>query len=188
MVYRARYAVNYVRAQGLVVWDTLPQYADSLMYPPEINPTPYPGQNDNVTFASATKGGAYHAGPGALVVNGVSVPPNSVYWNLGNVDEGVTDLLTFTVATRNGTLEGTTLTNRAFATAANAGTSQSQPVVTVIRSVSRPSITKVGARVSSSSTTNGARSPARPTVSALEHATTATRRCTTRWSMTTCPG
>ncbi len=144
IVYRVRYSVNYVRAQDLVIWDTLPQYPGSLTYPTEISPTPYPGQNDNLTFVSATKGGLYNPGPAAIVVAGVTVPPNSVYWNLGNVAEGTTDLLNFTLATRNGTLDMTTVANQAHVDAANAAPSQSQTVVTTIRSTPAPSLIKGG--------------------------------------------
>jgi len=142
IVYRVRYAVNYVRAQNLVVWDRLPQHPDSLQYPVELSPTPYPGQDDSPAFVSATKGGQYHPGPGPLLVSGVSVPANSVYWSFASVDEGVTDLLTFTVATRHGTLDGTRVTNRAFASAANATSVESPIVVTAIRSVPSPFLDK----------------------------------------------
>ena len=37
-----------------------------------------------------------------IVVNGVTVPGNSVYWDLGVVPEGTTDLLSFTAATKPG--------------------------------------------------------------------------------------
>lgn len=144
IVYSIRYSVNFVEAVNLVVWDTLPHYSKSLAYPAEISPTPYPGQNDNPAFVSATKGGMYHAGPTPLMVNGVIVPANSVYWNLHNVDEGITDLLSFTMATRNGTLDGTTVTNQASIAAANAVPTQSQRVVTTIRSAPAPSIVKSG--------------------------------------------
>jgi hypothetical protein len=144
LVYRVRYSVNYVRAQGLVVWDTLPQYPGSLTYPTEISPTPYPGQNDNLTFVTATAGGLYNPGPAPIVVSGVTVPANSVYWNLGNVAEGTTDLLTFTAASKNGSLDGTIVANQARADAANADPSQSQVVVTAIRSTPSPSLSKQG--------------------------------------------
>jgi uncharacterized repeat protein (TIGR01451 family) len=142
--YRLRYSVNYVRAENLVVWDKLPEYPDSLAYPTEINPTPYPGQDDKPLFLSATKGGLYHAGPGALLVDGVSVPAHSAYWRLATVDEGVTDMLQFTVSTRNGTLDGTRFTNYAHVAAANAPPTTSPPVITAVRATPLPSITKDG--------------------------------------------
>ena len=144
ITYELRYSVSYVEARELVVWDTLPNYPGSLTYPPEISPTPYPGQNDNLMFDSATRNGLYHAGPGALVVNGVSVPPNSVYWNLATVAEGITDLLSFKVATKIGTLDLTRTTNCAYAKAANSVTITSSCVVTTIRSTPGPRVIKNG--------------------------------------------
>ena len=87
IVYDLRYSASYVEAENLVVWDTLPSYgAGTLVLPGPL----HGGQNDDLTFVSANKGGLYTAS--GLVVNGVTVPANSVYWSLGVVPEGTTDL------------------------------------------------------------------------------------------------
>ena len=139
IVYSIRYSVNFVEAHNLVVWDTLPSFANgTLTYPTG----PYSGQNDNPLFVSANKGGQYNPGPGSISVSGVTIPANTVYWVLGLVPEGTTDLLNITVATRNGTLNGTILENHANLDADNSPPRQSGPVTTVIGSAPSPFIDK----------------------------------------------
>ncbi|HSO83818.1 hypothetical protein, partial [Thiocapsa sp.] len=128
--YRINYSVAFVGATDLVVWDTLP----AMTYPADF------GQNDNVTFVSATKGGQFT--PTAMTVKGVDIPANSVYWDLGAVPEGTTDTVLFTVRTRNGTLDGSVQPNTASADAANADPAVSAPVETIIRSQPSPQIQK----------------------------------------------
>ncbi|MBK8092689.1 MAG: DUF11 domain-containing protein [Verrucomicrobiaceae bacterium] len=133
--YRIRYSTSFVEARDLVVWDTLPNTAsNTITYPASY------GQNDNVTFVSATGGGVYTAT--ALTVKGVSIPANSVYWDLGTKKEGTTDTLTFSVKTRNGTLNGTTVSNQALADAANAAAVTSQVVVTTVTALPAPLLEK----------------------------------------------
>ena len=139
IVYSIRYSVNFVEARNLVVWDTLPSLPNgTLTYPPG----PYYGQDDSPLFVSANKGGQYHPGPGSISVSGVTIPANTVYWVLGTVSEGTTDLLNVTVATRNGTLDGTTVRNVARLDADNAAPLASAPVVTTIGSEPSPFIDK----------------------------------------------
>lgn len=136
IVYGIRYSVSYVAAQNLVIYDTLASGAAGTL----VYPTQY-GQNDDLMFVTANKGGQYTAG--GITVNGVPVPANSVYWNLGNVAEGITDLLSVTVATKNGTLDGTLATNCAYARVAGASAaSATSCVVTVIHSAPAPLIRK----------------------------------------------
>ena len=135
IVYRVRYSVSYVEAQDVVVWDRLPNTAQATMtYPLDY------GQDDNVTFVSATAGGQYTAS--ATTVKGIAVPANSVYWDLGTKPEGTTETLTFVVKTKNGTLDSSAVTNTASADAANASPVSSAVVPTVIRSVPVPAIRK----------------------------------------------
>jgi uncharacterized repeat protein (TIGR01451 family) len=136
IVYGIRYSVNYVAAQKLVIYDSLASgAAGTLVYPV----AQYPGQNDDLAFVTANKGGQYTSA--GMLVDGVAVPPNSVFWKLGDVAEGVTDLLSVTVATKNGTLNGTRATNCAYAAAANAASATSC-VVTVIHSAPAPLLRK----------------------------------------------
>ncbi|MCB1228446.1 MAG: DUF11 domain-containing protein, partial [Verrucomicrobiales bacterium] len=133
--YRIRYSTSFVAAKDLVVWDRLPNTAQgTVTYPQNF------GQNDNPVYVSATSNGQYTAS--AITVKGVSIPANSVYWDLGTVAEGTTDTLTFTLKTLNGTLDGTTLSNQAHADAANAAAVDSSTTNTVIRSVPAPTIKK----------------------------------------------
>lgn len=85
---------------------------DSVIYPTDY------GQRDEAIFVSASDGGQYNASA-PIIVNGVTIPSNTVYWDLGNVEEGITDVLTMTVYAPNGTLDGTLFSNRAFAAAMN---------------------------------------------------------------------
>lgn len=134
IVYSVRYSVNFVEARNLVVVAPLPSHAAGTM----TYPTAY-GQDDDVTYVTANKGGMHlpKSSP-AIVMSGVTIPPNSVYWILGTVPEGTTDLLSVTVATKNGTLNLATVANRAHIYADNSPPLQSSPVVTTIHSEPSP--------------------------------------------------
>ena len=137
IVYQLRYSVNFVQAENLVIYDTLPHTTDGTV----IYPTDY-GQNDNPTFGSGTKNPQYWNGPGPLLVDGVSVPARSVYWQLGTVAEGVTDVIRLTLNSKNGTLDGTTVDNTFHAFASNGDPVQSGVERTTITSQPAPNIYK----------------------------------------------
>ncbi len=133
--YHIRYSVNFVKASELVIWDKLPNQGDGSV----VLPTDY-GQDDSSTFVSASSGGQYT--PTAITVKGIDIPANSVYWDLGDVDEGFTDLLDYSVRSPNGTLDHTVYSNRVFAAASNADTNYTDYVPTVITSTPHPVIDK----------------------------------------------
>ena len=141
IAYRIRYSVNNVEAENLVVWDKLPRKADGTMtYPADY------GQNDDVTFVEASRGGVYTETP--VTVHGVQIPADSVYWDLGTKPEGTTETLWFTVRTRNGTLNGSQTSNRAVAVVANITTVNTVAVQTRIDSQPAPTVNKrVGAGI-----------------------------------------
>ena len=135
ITYRLRYSVSYVDAQDLVVWDRLPHTAQGTM----TYPTDY-GQNDNLTFVQASDGGQFTST--AITVKGVNIPAGSVYWDLGNKPAGTTATLLLTLKSKNGTLDGTQVTNSFSADAANAAQIASDSVATTITSVPAPKIQK----------------------------------------------
>ncbi len=97
---RVRVSVSYVDATDLVVW--APISAGVVANDP--------GQAPNVTFLSASQGGRYHPGPGPLTVHNASVPPGSVWWDLGDKAAGNAFSVTFKYRSPTGTLDGTSYT------------------------------------------------------------------------------
>ena len=155
LVYDIRYSVSHVDAQDLILWDTLPSFADgTLNYPGAPSPDPnapppsipYAGQNDDPVFVAATGGGMYHPGPGNLsVVSGsttYSIPPNSVYWVLDEINSGTTSTLQVSIAPPNGTVDGTELSNQAHAELINGQNIDSQTTLTIVTSDPDPTIDK----------------------------------------------
>lgn len=130
---RVRVAVSLVRAENLVVWSPLTTpVADQfgLTYPLQFR-----GASNNGQYAAAN-----------TVVGGVTVPANSVYWNMGPVDAGNTFVVSYNVAPPTGARNGTTYSATAEARASNAAPSvapaavatatQSSPAPIVRKSVS----------------------------------------------------
>ena len=141
-VYFIRYSVNFVEAKGLVLWDPLPLAIDGTV----IYPTEY-GQSDDPTFVSATGGGLLWSGPGDLDVKGdgsILVPEHSVYWDLGDVAQGVTEVLAISLKSPNGSLDGTVYSNQFFAAASNAQSEASALVSTTVQSIPSPQLDKRG--------------------------------------------
>ncbi len=135
VVHEISLSVSFVEARGLVVYDTLPHTdVGTVTYPYDY------GQDDNPTFESATNGGQYSAA--GLVVSGVTVPPNSVYWDLGTIPEGTTTILRMNIDSKNGTLNGTVYENTVRAEASNAVAAASNTVTTTITSSPRPGVSK----------------------------------------------
>lgn len=97
------YSNSYVDATGVVVWMELPTYLNGSI----TNYTSAYNQNPQTSFSSATAGGLYTAG--GLTINGVNIPPNSVYWNLGTVSAGRAGTLVARINTSSGWENGMTL-------------------------------------------------------------------------------
>ncbi len=118
MTFRVGVSASFVDAKDVVV----------------VAPLPTPGANDtaqdtSVSFVSATQGGQV-TGAAPLTVHGVTVPANSVYWDLGTRHAGETFGLFFTVRTNQGLLDQMTYTSSAQAFASN-GAPASAPEATV---------------------------------------------------------
>jgi len=84
-------SVSFVNATGYVAYATVTA-VDNDRY----------SQNPLIGFSSATDGGVYHAGPGPLVVQGVSVPARSVYWSVPSQQAGKTYAYYASFTTPNG--------------------------------------------------------------------------------------
>jgi len=111
--FRVRASVSFVATEGLVVWVPMPTGtlpADAL--------AAGLGQNVTPEFVRAASGGLFT--PAALVVDGVSIPDNSVYWRLGDRRAGDTFQLSFVVRPPQGTLAGTLYKAKAHGLAGNA--------------------------------------------------------------------
>jgi len=120
---RVRVAVSLVRAEKLVVWAPLTTPAADQF-----------GRSYPLEFRGASNSGLYAAS--ATVVNGTTVPANSVYWNLGDVDPGSTFVVSYNIAPPVGTLNGTTYTTTGEARAANASPAAAPSSVTTATSSS----------------------------------------------------
>ncbi|YCM45720.1 SdrD B-like domain-containing protein [Verrucomicrobiaceae bacterium 227] len=133
--YRVRYSVSFVQAEDLVIYDQLPHTDDGTMtYPVDY------GQNDNLSFVTASSGGQYTAT--AITVKGVAIPAKSVYWDLGTKPQGATEILTFVLRSKNGTINGSAVQNTANADASNASAVVSNTTNTIITSSPKPSLNK----------------------------------------------
>lgn len=108
--WRFPFSVSNVTARDTVVYVPLP---DGTHAAPDF------GQDARLVFISASGGGRYHPGPGPLVVDGVSVPARSVYWELGDVRFGSSFPLTLTAQIPSGTLDQTSYVLTARGRASN---------------------------------------------------------------------
>jgi uncharacterized repeat protein (TIGR01451 family) len=97
------YSNSFVDATGVVVWMELPTYLNGSV----TNYTSAYNQNPQTSFSSATGGGVYTAG--GATINGINVPANSVYWNLGTVTAGRSGTLVARINTSSGWENGMVL-------------------------------------------------------------------------------
>lgn len=136
---RVLISVGVEAAQSVVIWVKLPDHGSpSLVYPSATHPTaPYPGQNDEPTFISATRSGQFTSSE--IMVSGITIPARSVYWTSASLSSGSTFSFSTILRAKPGTLQGTIFKITAFAAASN---------VTSVQSVERT------ATVSATSTAN----------------------------------
>ena len=118
--YKISYSVSFVDSQNVVIYAPLPTAS---------NQTPAFGQNLGLVFDMADNGGQYTAT--AITVNGVNIPANSVYWNLGNLPAGSAGMLSYSLKTQNGWENGTTYAAQAVVTATGAQTKQGSATTTI---------------------------------------------------------
>jgi len=145
LVYSFLYSLSYSDDSQVVAW---------LPMPTAVGGSYHAGYGQDVVLdgdnvVSISNSGQYTAI--AIVVNGVDVPANSVYWDLGNVSSGTTDTLTVKLKTDNGLEDGLKYEGNAHidSLAANevisdvdSSTAGNQPFVTEVNSVSRPYVEK----------------------------------------------
>ena len=109
ITYELQYSVSYENTNNTVLWVEIPELP--------MNQT---GSNAGITGYTGAPGVHFYGQDAALspifenatddgvftetgaVVAGISIPPNSVYWNLGSVPSGTTETLQFTIGTLNG--------------------------------------------------------------------------------------
>lgn len=142
LVYRLRYSVNFVQANDLVIWDTLPTNSGGVVYADDYGQDDAPLPRDTNILAKASAGARFWAGPGTTNVHGATIPANSIYWVLGDVPEGTTRILQFVMNSPEGTLDGTLYENDFEAVATNGAQVISATATTLIASVATPSIEK----------------------------------------------
>ncbi len=124
-------SVSFVNATGYVAYTTFTA-VDNDRYL----------QNPSLTFFSATEGGQWNPGPGALVVDGVSVPARSVYWTNASQEAGKTYAYYASFQTPNGLVRELELDFKGAAYASNATGVTTPTRTTVIESAPRTGIIK----------------------------------------------
>jgi hypothetical protein len=134
--YRIRYSVSNENAINIVTWLKLADHdSPQLIYPTSVHPdAPYPGQNDQLEFVSATDGGRYTATD--IAVFGTTIPANSIYWTRNVGTFGSTFVHTATLRIKAGALSGTQFITQCFSKAENSNLAES-PNYTSTASASR---------------------------------------------------
>ncbi|MCB9809822.1 DUF11 domain-containing protein [Candidatus Peribacteria bacterium] len=144
--YNVQYSVSYSQDSGVVLWVPLPEAGSgigcqTLSFNQDVTPA----------FVSATNGGLLNTTGGPITVAGVSVPDNAVYWNLGAIDAGITDIVSFELSTQNGWQDGICYSLTSYADSvesalavsdSNPSTAGAQPFVSTLTSEPAPSIVK----------------------------------------------
>ncbi|GHU07899.1 hypothetical protein FACS189431_3210 [Alphaproteobacteria bacterium] len=95
--YYVNYSVSFAPGKGTVVYAPIPGATAGTFEPTY-------GQNLGLTFNSASNGGQYTANE--ITVNDITVPANSVYWDLGDTAAGSAGSLSFSLNTQNGWQDG----------------------------------------------------------------------------------
>ncbi|MFT7578686.1 MAG: putative repeat protein (TIGR01451 family) [Myxococcota bacterium] len=132
LVYRLRVSVSLVEAKNLVIWAPIAT--------PSANPF---GQDNTPLYGAATDGGLLLSATAApLTIGDITIPPGSVYWQLGNRPPGSTFIVSYTARSPQGTLNGTTYTTIVSGQADNADLAVTVPTVGTISSGALPFLRK----------------------------------------------
>ncbi|MFT7579380.1 MAG: putative repeat protein (TIGR01451 family), partial [Myxococcota bacterium] len=132
IVYRVRVSVSLVEAKNLVVWAPLGT--------PSSNPF---GQDNTLLFAGAKEGGQFLPATAApLTLGDSTIPPGSVYWQLGTRPAGNTFIVSYSARSPQGTINSATYTSTAFAQADNADFIETAASTATITSTARPFLRK----------------------------------------------
>ncbi len=127
--YRVRVSVSLVNATNVLAWLPLDL--------PAADPF---GRRYALQFRGASNNGTLVTAE--TVIDGVTIPANSVVWELGNVNAGHTFVVTADVAPPVGALDTTTYRSTAFARATNANQVTSSQVATTNASAPQPFLRK----------------------------------------------
>jgi uncharacterized repeat protein (TIGR01451 family) len=147
ILYNIRVSANFVGTSDVIVWDELPSVANGkVVYETGDD---Y-GQDDSPTLASIAgssptqfviSGGGFYV-PNDTMIEGKNIAKNSIAWRFDTMFAGQSFSLTYILDSKNGTLDGTTFENQAFAALANGPEKQSEVKTTAVRSVSSYSISQ----------------------------------------------
>lgn len=127
ITYFVDYSVSYVDSDNVFVWVPLPENAtDFSNYTAGYNQSVDPGFD--LSFVEATGGGMYTSSP--ISIDGVAIPANSVYWDLGYLKRGFAGTLGFKLRSKNGLEDELTYTIQAHmdSLAADEALSDDNPV------------------------------------------------------------
>ncbi|MFC1640705.1 hypothetical protein ACFL2D_01500, partial [Patescibacteria group bacterium] len=130
ILYTINYSVSFADADDLVIWAELPSEAEGTVNYDVYDQNPDPG------YKSATRGGIYSATE--IDVRGVTVPANSVYWDLGDVHAGTTSTVTYVLKTNNGWADGILYESTAHIFSTSAEQLDSNAIQTTLNSSPNP--------------------------------------------------
>ena len=135
--YQLRVSANFVQAENVVIWDTLPDLGRGTV---TYEAGEDYGQDDGPVVDQISHDGIYTAT--AITVDGQNIPANSIYWQFASIPEGQTLVLQAFVHSPNGTLDGTEYENNADAHLDNGADQVATPVTTTVRSTPAPNLVK----------------------------------------------
>jgi hypothetical protein len=104
ITYKILYQNSYAEETGLVLYVPLPTLANGITTPAGTE-SPYAAQLPNGASATIFNDGKYTST--AITVNGVLIPANSIYWNLGVVSAGIAGATSFVIKVPDDQVNGT---------------------------------------------------------------------------------
>ncbi len=151
--YQVRLSANFVNAQNVIVWDTLPMNGRGITYPTDY------GQADEPIIGQISDGGIFTADGLTDAATGdplpsfpdgmTEFPEDTVVWYFDEIEAGNSLVLQLFVEAPNGTLNGTVYENNANVHVDNGEDKVAPPVETIITSEPKPNLTKAGATLAS---------------------------------------
>ena len=139
--YKLRVSVNFIAAEYLVIWDTLPKLSrGTVVYETGED---Y-GQNDEPEIDIISDNGIYILNDTIITTanNTYTVPGHSVLWYFEKIEEGTSLVLQAFVKSPNGTLDGTKYFNSAAVRVDNGNGKDISNIETTILSTPLPQLTK----------------------------------------------
>ncbi len=136
LTYSIRYSVSYASSAGVVVWVPIPRVATSTV----TTFTPAYAQSPNPTFVAADNGGVFTAS--AVTVQGISIPADSIYFDLGTVAAGTSGIVNLQIKSASGLENGIQYLLQSFMDSQTATLVSSAVETTTLTSVPYPIILK----------------------------------------------